>query len=266
MFIGNKDIDLHILNFLEDRDIINLSYVSKYLNIICNKENFWKNKLLQLCGNSIKKEIENLNILREYQVPEWKKLYFIMKTDPLEILHEAYNQLVSSTRVSSTRVSEEHDKEEKEIARHLCLLVYKSAAKIFPELVIEEEIISVICEPSDIKLIEMIFGSEDNKELISRLNLLEMFRMCCDRRENNIETKDQITLIKLLMKNGVIIDTTDILTVIEMDEEIEEEIVELIAEILNSNGENFENFTETREYIASYLHINHDIKISLIYD
>lgn len=70
-FTGNKQTDLIILSNLSDNDLINICAANKYLNNLCNDDNFWLNKILNrynILGNSndIKQYIPTGTTWKEY--------------------------------------------------------------------------------------------------------------------------------------------------------------------------------------------------------
>jgi len=47
MIPGVQDLDKLILNFLDDKSLLNLSSTNKYFNLMCNNEDFWESKILE---------------------------------------------------------------------------------------------------------------------------------------------------------------------------------------------------------------------------
>ena len=46
-FTGQKDVDITILNLLEDKDLINMCKTNKYVNSICENDNFWRDRIIK---------------------------------------------------------------------------------------------------------------------------------------------------------------------------------------------------------------------------
>ena len=75
-FTGIKDVDLLILKELDDEDLFSLCQVDKYINSLCNNENFWLNKLLKKYPDYklLKMEATNKDIYKElYQLEKLKE-------------------------------------------------------------------------------------------------------------------------------------------------------------------------------------------------
>ena len=49
-FTGIKDVDMIILSNLDDRDLLTKCTLNKYVNKLCNDENFWRNRFLAKYG------------------------------------------------------------------------------------------------------------------------------------------------------------------------------------------------------------------------
>lgn len=45
-FTGQKDVDITLLNLLEDKDLINMCLTNKYINSICENDNFWRDRII----------------------------------------------------------------------------------------------------------------------------------------------------------------------------------------------------------------------------
>lgn len=61
MLSGNKNIDTIILNNLDDKDLIRICHVNKYLDSICKDQIFWLNRILY------KFPYLSINILNKYR-------------------------------------------------------------------------------------------------------------------------------------------------------------------------------------------------------
>jgi hypothetical protein len=70
-FIGIKDLDMHILMNLEDKDLPNVCKTSKYLRDLCELDDFWKQRFLKYFGQ---KEIDQILKFKK-SVVQWKHEY-----------------------------------------------------------------------------------------------------------------------------------------------------------------------------------------------
>ena len=57
-FTGIKDQDIIILKLLSDKDLINVCAVNKYLNTLCQDDNFWMNRTVDRYGEYLGKGFE----------------------------------------------------------------------------------------------------------------------------------------------------------------------------------------------------------------
>ncbi|MDD1444161.1 hypothetical protein MEO93_28245 [Dolichospermum sp. ST_sed3] len=180
MLSGNKYVDICILMFLDDHTLFNACMTCKYINGLCD-QNFWRNKF------AYKYKLDNLkDELYLFDDYTWKKLYIQIKFNNYEILHKAYQYKLA----------------------YLCIFIFKHTEIEY----IEEEIISSASYPSFMELVYLVFN---DKELINKLNLTEIFRMSCDLRENNIKKKEQLELFNLLLEAGLHIEGYDLSCAIE---------------------------------------------------
>ena len=91
-FTGIRDVDLLILKELADEDLFTLCQVDKYINSLCNNENFWLNKLLkkypdykllkmEATYKDIYKELFRLEKLK-YDLKLKESIYNLRRIDP----------------------------------------------------------------------------------------------------------------------------------------------------------------------------------------
>ena len=97
---GIKDVDFMILNELSDRDLKAVCQVNKYVNKLCNDENFWMKRLLSIFPISLEKAIQMRNKLEfDKEVQPWKNFYeWLMEeySDSYETMLELYGEDVES--------------------------------------------------------------------------------------------------------------------------------------------------------------------------
>jgi hypothetical protein len=81
MLTGIKDLDLLIIEYLDDKDILNCSLVNKYFHKICNSKILWNKRLLKY--------------YKKYQmnIPNPKKHYFYIKKYFNNQLHDTLCKL-----------------------------------------------------------------------------------------------------------------------------------------------------------------------------
>jgi len=80
-FTGNKEADSAIIQSLSDKDLENICVVNKYVYSLCQKENFWKNRVLNKFP-----ELLNLGSVQELKtkfIPEntWKEYYLFLSSN-----------------------------------------------------------------------------------------------------------------------------------------------------------------------------------------
>lgn len=72
-FTGQPDTDIMILSRFSDRELLDICAVNKYVNKLCNKDNFWANRTIERYGSVLGSGSE----IKKY-IPEgtsWKEYY-----------------------------------------------------------------------------------------------------------------------------------------------------------------------------------------------
>ena len=72
MLSGNKDVDLKIISELNDFELGKVCSANKYVNKLCNDENFWRNRTVSKYGKYLGDAKE---IFSKYNVTNWQKYY-----------------------------------------------------------------------------------------------------------------------------------------------------------------------------------------------
>lgn len=79
---GNKDVDLKIMDYLNDEDLLNVSLINKRSAHLCNDENFWRNRYFRNYGFVHSRGAEEMIIGEKisFKNPDrsWKEYYLLV--------------------------------------------------------------------------------------------------------------------------------------------------------------------------------------------
>lgn len=111
---GIRDIDIEILLKLDDLDIFHISIVNKYMNMICENNNFWYKKIINKIEKTKRdnfskvKNLDSIDIIAEriremqkyFGFENLKRLNYFLNRIPVNALYQEYYKFENDRNIN----------------------------------------------------------------------------------------------------------------------------------------------------------------------
>lgn len=165
---GNKDVDVLILNQLEDHELGAICQVNKYINSLCNDENFWLNRIINrinyACRSAKKipffKEIEcDIDIISIRNM----LIYFGFKT--FRELSKYLSQFTKGMQLSIVKFIDNADTLDQIYYEKILKKIYKIEREKLPEYINYNKLMRFLRK----EIVKVFYLEDDHDDLLRDL-------------------------------------------------------------------------------------------------